>query len=162
MQAVFPSALCGGEPRDLGVRDAIALEARQGGNRRLQARLQRRRDVGVRDLDRRDHRLEVGGDAGRQQLRPGGEEAVRVDAARARNDVVERRLGQTDAAAFALQRRRLPIRLRRLRGGFLQHGQADLQAVVRRQTLLDQGGKKDGAFAKLFDDLDFRHHSGPS
>jgi len=63
--------------------------------------------------------------------------------------------------ALALQRRRLSIRLRRLGGGFLQHGEADLQPVVRRQTLLDQGGKQDGAFAELFDDLDLRRHVDP-
>ncbi len=29
MQAVLPSALCGGEPRDLGMRDAVPLDAYQ-------------------------------------------------------------------------------------------------------------------------------------
>jgi hypothetical protein len=93
-----------------------------------------------------------------RRLGPGREEGFVVDAARAGNGGVEDRVRQSDAPALALHRRRRPSRLRDLGGGLLQQGQPNLQPVVRRQTLLDQGRKQYGALAKPFDDSDFRHH----
>ena len=130
-----------GEIGHLTVGDAIALEIGKRGERRLDSRLQRRRAFGFGDVDRPQHGLEVARHAGGQRFGAGGEERVRVDAARARDGRGENRIREPDAPEFALHRGGLPPRSGGLGRGFLQEGQPDLEAIVGGETRFDEPGQ---------------------
>ena len=150
--------------------DAIACTSR-GDNSSCSAFGRRATSAVCRCLSGREE-VAVGGFQGRQQggqiarqardqrLGAGDLQAITGKRPRARDRGIELRVGEARRVPLGRQGAGGLAGPRRTRTRLLQQGQANLQAIIRRQRLGQQCRQQQGTFAKLPDDLRFLGHDG--
>lgn len=161
MVAVRPVAVGGGQSSETGVLDNIVRKlmalAERGEPSREAVRLH-----GVHRAHGSDHRLDVRDEPLDKAGGARNGEVGLVDEPRAGDGGVEGGIRQPHGAALAGQVRRRAARRACVRGGVLQHGEAQLGPVVGGQGRDDQIGQQDRPFSQAFDDRGFHEQTSCS
>ncbi len=160
MQAVRSVAPRRGHGLHVARRQLVVLGLGQAGGERRLPLLKREERVAVGGFQGRQQGGQIARQARDQRLGAGDLQAIGGKRPRTRDRGIELRVGEARRAPLGRQGAGGLARPRRTRARLLQQGEADLQAIVRRERLGQQCRQQQGTFAKLPDDLRFLGHDG--